>query len=423
MAKGKGLLWLMLLVCSFSVEAVSKVKNIRYMGNDVTQESVLDREIYIHEGDIINEDLIEKSRQGIMNLGLFKTVKYYLEENYEAGQSDEKESLVDVVFVVEEKYYLLIIPRARSDDNEIHLGVQLHWDNVWGLNHSMRVVHMDRGNTEGVDELSDTASYFYRNVNSSSFNAGLSLQSVNAVDETNGVIDRQDEIIEISVSRWLNKQARNHGNFVGVRLRQQQRFNDVLAGSEISSDIDAVVLGLDIGYKDVNNYEYNRGGKDYGYKLDFSDESFGSENEFVQHQLYYRSYYRFSKRPSENLNVQMEMGHANEKVLDQDAFSLGGKDLRGYEKSRFTGNTKFLMNIEHMFPHPEYSVIRYVYFIDIGNTTNQIKELFHEPLNVGVGFGFRWKVKALVNIDLRADFGYGFTDEDYRFTFGTRHAF
>ena len=93
MAKVKGLLGLMLLVCSFSVEAVSKVKNIRYVGNDVTQESVLDREIYIHEGDIVNENVIEKSRQAIMNLGIFKTVKYYLEENYETGQSDEKESL------------------------------------------------------------------------------------------------------------------------------------------------------------------------------------------------------------------------------------------------------------------------------------------------------------------------------------------
>lgn len=413
----------MLLVCSFSVEAVSKIKNIRYVGNEVTQESVFDREIYISKDDILNENLIEKSRQAIMNLGLFKTVKYYLEENYDTGQSDEEESLVDVVFVVEEKYYLLIIPRARSDDNEIHLGVQLRWDNAWGLNHRMRLLHMDRGNTQGVDELSKTASYFYPNVNDSSFNAGLRLQSVNAVDETVGVIDRQDEIFEISVSRWLNDHARNQGDFIGVRLRQQQRFNEVLAGTEKSNYVDAVVLGLDIGYRDVNNYEYNRGGKDYGYILDISDESFGSENEFVKHQLYYRSYYRFSKRPSANLNVQMEVGHANEKVLDQDAFSLGGKDLRGYEKSRFTGNTKFLMNIEHMFPHPDYPVIRYVYFIDIGNATDQIKTLFHEPLNVGAGFGFRWKIKALVNIDLRADFGYGFTDEDYRFTFGTRHAF
>ena len=428
MEKAKVVLWLILMLCSFSVEAISRIKNIRYEGNHVTQVSVLEREVYVKQGDIVDATMLEKSRQGIMNLGLFKTVKVYLEEGYVESETSyedaNKETLVDVVFVVEEKYYLLIVPRARSDDDELHLGVQMRWNNVWGLNHEMRLLFENRGDTQGITEKRNRLKYSYPNINNSVYSLGLSLQTLNDVDEVNGVINRQDDIYQISISRWLNEQGRNRGWFAGGSVRYQQRFNEVVSGTLLSDNIEAVVLGFDGGFSDVNNYEFNRGGKSYGYLLDWSHESIGSEDEFTRHLLYYRSYYRFHKAPLSNLNVQTKLGHSNNNILGKSAFSLGSSDdLRGYENDRFNGNSLFLMNIEYMFPQKNYPVIRYVYFVDMGSTADKIEDLFHQPVNVGAGLGLRWKIRALVNIDLRADIGYGFTDNDYRFSFGTRHAF
>jgi len=122
--------------------------------------------------------------------------------------------------------------------------------------------------------------------------------------------------------------------------------------------------------------------------------------------------------------VQTLLGHANNDILGEPAFKLGsGQDLRGYENDRFAGNTMLLTNIEYMFPHDDYPIIRYVGFVDLGNTYDEIADIFHQSLNFGVGVGLRWKLRAFVNLDLRADFGYGITDSDYKFSFGTSNAF
>lgn len=424
MEKAKRLLWLIVLLCSFTVEAVSIINNIHYKGNETTQSSVLNREIYIVPGDEINILLVEKSRQAIMDLGLFKSVQYYLQENYTTIKGNTTESLVDVVFVVEEKYYLLVIPRLKINDDEIHVGLQLKWDNVFGLNHEARVLAEDRGSTSGIGESRYSFSYFYPNWNNSAYNIDLTLQTDNEVDDSDGLIDRQDDLFKFAVSRWLNERGRNRGWFAGASVLYQTRlFEDIIVSAN-SENINAVVLGVDAGYININNYEFNRGGKSYGYKLEWSHESLGSESEFTKHLIYYISYYQFDKFPTSNLNVQMQIGHSNEQFMGEDAFSLGSSDdLRGYDNNRFTGNTLFLSNFEYMFPQAGYPVIRYVTFIDIGNTYDQLSEIFHEALNVGAGFGLRWKIRAFVKLDLRADVGYGFEDEDYHFSFGTRHTF
>ena len=424
MEKTKTLLWLMLLLCSFTVEAVSVINKVDYKGNEITQASVLNREIYIAQGDELNDALLEKSRQAIMDLGLFRTVHYYLEENYTDINVDSDISRVDVVFVVEEKYYLLIIPRLKINDDEIHVGLQLKWDNVFGLNHETRILAEDRGSTSGIDESRYSFNYFYPNWNNSSYNIDLTLQTENEVNDEQGLVDRQDDLFKLAVSKWLNESGRNRGWFAGVSVLYQKRFLEDIIISADSEHIDAVVLGLDAGFRNINNFEFNRGGKSYGYKLDWSHEYLGSESVFTKHLLYYISYYRLERYPASNLNVQMQFGHSNEQFLGEDAFSLGSNDdLRGYENNRFTGNTMLLTNFEYMFPQADYPVIRYVTFIDIGNTYDKLSDVFHQALNIGAGFGLRWKIRAFVKLDLRADVGYGFEDEDYYFSFGTRHTF
>ncbi|VAW57934.1 hypothetical protein MNBD_GAMMA11-1425 [hydrothermal vent metagenome] len=386
----------------------------------------MNREIYIKPGDVFNEAKVEKSRQAVMDLGLFKTVSYYVEENYSDPDTESGDSYLEIVFVVKEKYYFYVLPKLKLDDNEIFFGAQLTWDNAWGLNHSIKARYEDRGSTAGVGESKNSLKYLYPNVNGSVYNLEFRLQSSNTVDEadTANLVDRQDETFQVGISRWLNRQGRNRGWFIGGSARYQQRLNDVLSGNFLSENVEATVLGINAGFRDLKEYEYNRGGKFFSYTLDWSDESVGSGSEFVRYQLAYRSYYRLDNSPYKNLNVQTQFGHANNKILGQYAFSLGSRnDLRGYENNRFNGNVMLLVNMEYMFPHPRHPTVRYVYFADIGNAYESSRDVFHQPLNVGAGVGMRWKIRSLVNIDLRADIGYGFTDDDYRFSFGTRHAF
>lgn len=418
---------LLLWLCGSVVYGAPVINNIRYEGNDVSQTAMLNREIFIAEGDEFNEQLVEKSRQGIMNLGLYKSVSYRVEPV--GALSEDTVSLdsalaVDVIFSLSEKYYVLLIPRARIDDEDKKVGLQLLWNNVWGMNHEMELLYENRGRELGVKQKRELFRYDYPNINNSPYSLYVELLAINEVDTSEiEALDRQDEIFRLAGSRWLNDQGRNRGWFAGASVLLQHRRNLLLSDQSVDYT-DAVVLGLDIGYDDVSNYEYNRGGKAYGYTLDWSHDSLGSDSEFTRHLFYYRSYYRFDSRPLSNLNVQTRLGHSNNYILGNTAFELGGSsDLRGYENDRFNGNTMLLTNVEYVFPYESHPLLRYVTFIDLGNTYEELSDIFHRQLHVGAGVGLRWKIKSFVRVDLRADIGYGFSDQDYHVSFGTRHAF
>ncbi|VAW56382.1 hypothetical protein MNBD_GAMMA07-581 [hydrothermal vent metagenome] len=415
----------MLMLCNYSVDASVRIQNIKYQGNVVTDEVLLNNALYIKSGDELIYALVEKSKQSIMDIGMFKSVHFYVNKIESNEYFDETDSLVDIVFVVTEKIYFLIVPKVKIDDDRFNYGAQLRWDNIFGLNHKMRASVIDRGSTLGVKERRDLFKYFYPNVNDTAFNFDFLIASENFVDEENlSVINREDNSFRFAISRWLTKDKHNRGWFSGGSFSFKNRFNDDLVNNEKSDEISAVTLGVDVGYKNINTFKFNRGGKAYGYKLDWSHDSFGSETQYAKHLLYYRSYYRFRKYPISNLNVQFQFGHSNADILGDKAFRLGSrKDLRGYENNRFSGNTLLLMNFEFMFPHVNYPAIRYVTFVDIGNTYDALNEIFSESTNIGAGFGLRWKISTFVNVNLRADVGYGFTDDTYKFSFGTRHAF
>ncbi len=421
--KAKVLYGLILSLFSFVACAEPRIAQVRYEGNQTTQPVVMNREIYIASGDVLDIEKVEQSKQAIMDLGLFKSVHYRLQDNQTSAEHMGGR-YVDVIFEVEEKYYLLVLPRARSDDNEFYYGIQVRWDNVLGLNHNMRLLYEDRGSTRGIDEKRNSLSYYYPNVNGTTYNINLEAQTLNEVDETEGVIDRQDEEYLFSVSRWLNQKGRNRGWLIGGSIKYQERFNEVWQGLITSNTTDAIILGFDLSYNTISEYEYNRGGRQYIYNLQLADDRIGSDTEYTRHLLTYRSYYRVDGNPLSNLNVQARLGHSNNRVLGKTAFSLGSSDdLRGYDNDRFNDNTMLLMNIEYMFPQPNYPTVRYVYFLDLGNVYTGFSEILHNQLHVGIGAGVRWKIRAFVKLDLRADVGYGVSDEDFHFTFGTRHAF
>lgn len=416
---------LLLCLCSFAVYSAPIINNIRYEGNDVSQSAMLNREIFIAEGDVFDEALVEKSRQAIMDLGLYKRVSYSVQyADITATASPDEAQYVDVTFSLSEKYYVLLIPRARIDDEDKKVGLQVLWNNLWGMNHEMELLYENRGSELGVKQKRELLRYDYPNVNNSPYSLYFELVDINDVDTTEiEALDRQDQILRLAGSRWLNDQGRNRGWFTGASVLLQHRQNVLLSDQSVEYT-DAVVLGLDIGYDNVSHYEFNRGGKAYGYTLDWSHDSLGSDSQFTKHVVYYRSYYRFDSRPLSNLNVQTRLGHSNNYILGNTAFGLGGSsDLRGYENDRFNGNSMLLTNIEYVFPNNAHPLLRYVTFIDLGNTYDELSDIFHRQLHVGAGFGLRWKIKSFVRVDLRADIGYGFSDEDYHVSFGTRHAF
>ena len=379
--------------------------------------------MYTNSGDVIDYKKIDRSVQGIMDLGLFKSVKYHIQESYSPNEPDNLHT--ELIITVVEKIYFLIIPRVKLRDNQLGLGIQLKWDNVFGLNHNLKWLIERKGETENIKEFRHRFRYNYTNVLSSDYNLNFALINENTVDQLTNLSyqNRLDDTFEIRLFKWLNDIHKKCGKYASIGGGVRQRVHETLAGDYID-DSAVNFLSFTIGSKKVHNFLYHRKGRHYGYDLEVSDPLLGSDTSYLKNILFYRSYYTFDSRPGENLNIQAQLGHSTDDILGDKAFKLDFRnDLRGYDRDSYQGNSMLLLNIEYMMAIDNYPTVRYLGFIDIGNTYDSFAEVKDELFHFGIGFGIRWKIKLFVNVDLRFDAGYGLDDENYQFTFGTRHAF
>lgn len=403
--------------------AETVIGSVRFEGNEKTKVSVLRREMYISEGDELDYTKIERSLQGIRDLGLFKRVSYYIAEDF--THDTKSENITELVIVVEEKIYTLIIPRIKYQDNQLRLGVHLRMDNIFGLDHSLRYLVERKGKFEGIDEYRQRMNYNYPNINGSKYSMNFTLVDENTVIEQidNSFENNLNQSFSVALHKWLNPGHRKVGRYISAGIGHVSRIHEALEGAYVD-DVMANSLVFEYGYRKVHEFAYNRSGRHYGYAGELSNEAIGSESEYFKHLLFYRAYYRFDSRPDDNLNVQTQIGYSDNNILGDEAFTLDFRnDLRGYERDRFSGNSMILVNMEYMTPSSYYPTLRYVGFLDLGNTYDSEKSFQPDGLNVGMGVGIRWKIPAFVKADLRIDIGYGVSDENYQITVGTRYAF
>ena len=86
-SKEKKLLLIILMLCGFPANAETYINEIHFEGNIETRNEVMLREIFISEGDELDGNKILNSVQAIMDLGLFRSVDYYLQD---AVDSDDE---------------------------------------------------------------------------------------------------------------------------------------------------------------------------------------------------------------------------------------------------------------------------------------------------------------------------------------------
>ena len=415
---------LLSIIYHASASAVTTIHSIRFEGNEETQELFLRRQMVLSEGDVFDEAHLAESLQALVDTDLFKSVDYYLASDL-AEDENAADAQIDLVVVVKEKHYLLLLPRIRVKDNQTNVGLQLHWDNIFGMNHRLRLLAENRGSTVGVAENRSEFEYEYPNIRGSRYSLGVSYVKQNEIDDTTpGMeVNRKDQSFGFGISRWLNDTQHNYGWFANMGWGFIDRQNDALDILQPDESLRAVVLSLGYGFAKTHEYDYTRSGKEFGYKVDISNRMFGSESEFARHELYYRSYYRFESRPEDNLNVQIILGHASHDIMGGQAFNLGGDNLRGYAASRFLGNAVLQINMEYLTPFDDHPRLRYVGFVDLGNTYENVRDVVHLQLKAGAGVGLRWKIPSFVKLSLRVDLGYAFSDKDYRITAGTRYSY
>ena len=417
------LLFICLLFAAIPVQAAI-ISKIEFVGNNKTLDFVLLQEMQSKVGDRLNIKTVEADVQAIMDLSLFREVEYFLYEE----EDQVFDSNVKLVIRVNEKRYLFILPEIKmdEDDNRLYYGVRAYWDNIGGSNKSLRFRAREFGEVLGVRDIRQSLTYRIPRLNGSPYTLEVFNDYRDAAIEsaTDDPQLREEFKYGFTVERWLNPKGRSSGWYIGAGLYTEERKNEAMFAGDISlPDFRGDFLELRLGYKKINEYLYNRRGKDVGYIIN-TNQFFSSDQEsHTKHLLFYRSYYRLKSNPLNNLNVQVRLGFSNTDYLGDTVFDLGGRSLRGYAKAAYTGNAMLQMNIEYLVPFSIDPAYRYGLLFDIGNTYERVSDIDVSDLHPSIGFGFRWKLAAFVKVNIRLDFAYALGTGDSNVLLGSRHVF
>jgi len=401
---------------------------IEFIGNKVTQERILRQEMVVKEGDPAHPGEIERSRQGIMDLGLFTSVRV---------TTSRREGGVVLRFHVKEKYYILPVPKLnRDEEGKFSLGAELSLDNVAGLNQQLKL----RYENEEADAISGGRSVAYslgynyprvygtpylfrteiaKNEGPSEVLSGTSVVSL---------YDKESWSVDLNVSRWLAQRGPSRGWQVGGGLVWRQNRFDYVSGlvDPEYHEAQAVGLGVQTQFIDVRDYLYSRSGVNYGYQGEYGITGLGSDSRYTRHELFYRYYHVPEGIAHQNIDLQARLGLSSGQIFptDDTAYSLGGnKSLRGYPSSSYTGNAFVLVNVQYLRPLFGYPMFRGVVFLDVGNTYPSNERIHLGDLRWDAGVGLRLRLKSFVKIDLRVDASYGYDIGEWRYFAGTKEMF
>lgn len=416
------LLAFIFLLLAATQAMASVIASIEFIGNKNTQAFVLLQEMRSQVGDELDIATVKEDVQAIMDLHLFRDVKYSVYDSISKNN-------VRLVIRVTEKHYLFVLPEIRVDevDKALHYGVRAYWDNIAGTNQSLRLKLREYGETLGVQDIRQSLEYTMPRIDGSPYTLNFFTEYRESVIEYSAADPqfRQEKKIGFNVDRWRHLDNRSSGWYLGTGLYREERNNSALYDGDVSlADLQGNFLQLRFGYQKINEYLFNRRGKDFGYILNTNRILFNEEDRFTKHLIFYRSYYRLKSHPMNNLNVQMQLGASDGDYLGDNVFSLGGSELRGYsERGLYNGNAMVLMNIEYLVPFSNNPAYRYGVLLDVGNAYDRAKDIDFKGLHTTIGLAFRWKVAAFVKVNIRLDIGYATDTGDSNIILNSRHLF
>lgn len=404
---------LVVLLWSLSTLAASAdelLDEIRFSGNRVTDESVLRQEMVLREGETYGPERVEKSRQAIMNLGLFKSVKA------EVLQEEGKNVLL---ITVDERFYILPIPLlsyrpdflADETATNYSYGAELRFDNLFGLNQRLKLSYEETEYEDDAELPEKESEFFYSYPRLIGTPYRL---DVEARIFEGGIHAREDELIVAStelseysgsffLSRWLNPEGLSEGWRAGGGLAMSsRRYRDILGQSEYA-DNDIVAVQGSVGYFMVDDFPYHQKGQAFSYSAEAAHGALGSDQEYFLNTISYRRYQPLDTLDA-NINTQLRVGMA---FGDGSHYRLGSSTtLRGYESGTLEGNFLLLGNFEYHHHVSGYRQLRGVLFMDAGNVWPELSNIDRNRLYTSVGLGMRWRVQSFVDVTLRADYAY-----------------
>jgi outer membrane protein assembly factor BamA len=381
--------------------AVPTLREIAFRGNETTQPVTMLREMSLKVGDPADPAEVERSRQGVQDLGLFRSVHADLEP-VEGG--------VRLVIKVKEKFYILPLPRADANsDGGYGYGVQMTWNNVWGLNHTFRPYFERRQPSEGegdpeergimtIGQLRYSAPFIYDE---------FGLDASVGYFKTPYLAPLEYEQVAILASASLTRKLSGGRGSQGWTGYTGLLWSDeVHDGPQVPTDPDTVARGRALAltagayYRDLHFNVYSDEGVSYGLLLQSATEGIASDYDVTTWIASYNRYLNVGTSPHQNLNLKLEVYARHDGDYGGDFYSTGGStSIRGFEAETAKGDAFYVASIEYLRPVFRNS-IRWVAVLDAGNAFAEPGDASFDKVYVSAGLGVRMRIQAFVALDL-----------------------
>lgn len=395
--------------------ALPVITDIEFRGNETTLDTVMRREIAIAVGDAADPAVIERSRQAIQDLGLFREVKATTEP-HDVGQR--------VVFTVREKWYLIGYPRLSANtDGQNALGAELRWNNVLGRNHSLRALASSADNRdEGRGrETKLRASYHAPFLFGSPY--GLELSGSHLSTPVEDAASPYDELVAefqvLGTRHYGLEGAASQGWNLGAGLKW--RNEDVDGEGAPAPWGDTYALVLRGGFRNVRDHLYSETGTEYELAYEIADQHVGSDYSYSNLTAEFKRSIALGSRAHQTFEYSAALGSSNNGPFGRSDYTLGGTNgLRGYDRDRFEGDFYYLLTAAYLHPI-HWDWLRFVATLEAGNVfagADAMNTEIHTSLELGV----RVRVPRLVNFEF--ELGYAFPlDDDSGRIYGSRNGF
>ncbi len=373
------------------------VRRVDIVGNSVTHDEVIRRELRQMEGGWLSGEAIRLSRQRLERLGFFLSV------NVETPSVPGSDDQVDVIFSVEEKPSGNVIGSVGySDTQGVIFSFSVSQDNFLGRGTKLKLAF---DNSDVSQEYSFSYNNPYYTLDGVSRGFGLSLTETDAG--------------EADVSDYLADEVNGHVAY-GIPLNETDRLGLRVEVANIALEATSATPTHINDFLTNNGNEFNMLSLVGSWARDSRNRAFfatsgtsaraaleltGGDLEYYKVSYNHKWFYPLT----DNLTLALKgfigygdgIGTTEELPFFENYYAGGVRSVRGYDGNSLGpldsnqnprgGNAKLLGSVELVFPVPwldESDSVRMSTFIDAGNVS--LDKFESEELKASVGVALNW---------------------------------
>lgn len=356
----------------------ARVGDVRYTGNEKTRDHVVEREITLKSGDVLDRQQVQRTLQRLSLTGFFADV------GAQFMDTDDPDTL-DLVFELEERKTGLASFGAGYSSLDGFLGyIEVADENFLGRGQRTNV-RWEFGRSRNTYELGFYEPYLFGSTTS----FGINLYNSESPD-----MKRRGG--DITFGRPLGEFTRgsisyNMYDWTGLETGRQGQTRSVI--------LSAATDTRDHPFSPTDGFRSRIAVERAGGFL-------GGTDEFTKYEGSYSTYFKLGQREKQAFAVRASAGYGQSpdgSLTPEHKFGVGGADtLRGYGHRQFTGDSKFVLNTELRIPLAD--AVEAAVFADFGNAFDRGESLRLQDFKAGYGVGLRLDTPLGM---IRIDYGIG----------------